>query len=287
MFSMAPTLVLGATGNIGREVVSQLTTAGAPVRAMTRHPEAARLPPQVEVVCGDLTLPESLNSCLDGVDSVFLIWSASPNTVAPIIERIAMQARRIVFLSSPHRTPHPFFQQPNSGAALHRQIERTIQGSGMEWTFLRPGIFAANSRRWWSGQIRAGETVRWPYPDVQTAPTDERDIAAVAACALLDNGHAGAEYVLTGPESLSQAEQLATIGRAIGRPIPLEEISPEEARRELAATMHPAVVDMLLNAWAAAGGLPALVTSTVGEITGKPARSFLRWATDHVAEFQA
>ena len=120
-----------------------------------------------------------------------------------------------------------------------------------------------------------------------TAPIDERDIAAVAVRALCEDGHAGAEYVLTGPQSLSQFEQISTIGDVIGRSLRMEEISPEEARRELLALMPAFVVNMLLDAWAAAIGQPALVTSTVAEITGAPARTFRDWATDHAEAFQS
>src|SRR5207244_4801537 len=197
-------------------------------------------------------------------------------------------ARRIVFLSAPIRTAHPLFQQPNPLRAMFEQIERLIETSGLEWTFLRPGMFAANALSWWAQQIRAGDVVRWPYLAVPTAPIDERDIAAVAVRALCENGHAGAEYVLTGPQSLSQLEQISTIGGVIGRSLRIEEISPEEARVELLKPYMPAAaVNMLLDAWAAAAGQPALVTSTVAEITGAPARTFRDWAIDHAAEFRA
>ena len=146
------------------------------------------------------------------------------------------------------KTAYPFFQQPNPSRALGEQIERLIETSGLQWTFLRPGMFAANARRWWAPQIRAGDVVRWPYLAVPTAPIDERDIAAVAVRALCEDGHAGAEYVLTGPQSLSQFEQVAIIGRVLGRSLRIEEISPDEARRAL-PTIIPA---MLLDAWAAA-----------------------------------
>jgi uncharacterized protein YbjT (DUF2867 family) len=280
-------LVIGATGNVGRQVLSQLPAAGAQVRALTRNPYATRLPPQVEVMRGDLTLPESLDGCLDGIDAVFLVWTASPAAVAPALERIAKHARRIVFLSSPLKTAHPFFQQPNPIRGLHTEIERLIESSGRQWTFLRPGMFAANALSWWAPQIRAGgDVVRWPHVAAPTAPIHERDIAAVAVRALCEDGHAGAEYVLTGPQSLNQSEQISTIGGVIGRSLRLEEISPEEARRELLAIMPAFVVNMLLDAWAAAIGQPALMTSTVAEITGAPARTFRDWATDHAAEFR-
>ncbi len=280
-------LVIGGTGTIGRQVVSRLAATGAQVRALARNPGVARLPPQVEVGRGDLTLPETLDGCLDGIDAVFLVWTAPAASVAPALERIAKHARRIVFLSAPLKTAHPLFQQPNPGRAMGEQIERLIEASGLQWTFLRPGMFAANALRWWAPQIRACDVVRWPHLAVPTAPIDERDIAAVAVRALCEEGHAGAEYVLTGPQSLSQFEQVSAIGRAIGRSLRIEEISPDEARRELLTIVPAVAVNMLLQAWAAAIGQPAHVTSTLAEITGAPPHTFIDWATDNAAEFRA
>ncbi len=276
-------LVIGATGRVGRQVVTRLQATGARVRALARDPHTAALPSNVEVVRGDLTVVATLDECLDGVATVFLVWCAPRGAVFPAMERILRQARRIVFLSSPYKTAHPFFQQPNAGRLLHAEIERLIEASGREWTFLRPGMFASNARLWWASQIRAGvEVVRWPYGAATTAPIDDRDIAAVAVRALCEDGHAGAEYVLTGPHALSQVEQLSTIGDVVGRPLRMEEVPPEEARRELADVIPP----MLLDAWAAGMGQPAFMTSTVAEITGAPARTFREWATDHAAAFR-
>jgi uncharacterized protein YbjT (DUF2867 family) len=148
-------------------------------------------------------------------------------------------------------------------------------------------MFAANALNWWAPQIRAGDVVRWPYLAAPTAPISERDIAAVAVRALCEDGHAGAEYVLTGPQSLSQLEQLSAIGRVIGRSLRIEEISPGEARRELLTSGPLAALNMLLAAWSAAIGQPAHVTSTVEQITAAPAKTFLDWAADNAAEFRA
>jgi uncharacterized protein YbjT (DUF2867 family) len=196
---MNPILVIGGTGRIGRQVLSQLSAKGAQVRAMARNPGAARLPPQVEVVPRDLALPETLDSCLSGIDTVFLVWTAPAASVAPALERIAKHARRIVFLSAPLKTAHPLFQQLSPGRAMVEQVERLIETSGLQWTILRPGMFAANALSCWAPQIRAGDVVRWPYLAAPTAPIDERDIAAVTVRTLCEEGHAGAEYVLTAP----------------------------------------------------------------------------------------
>ena len=256
---------------------------------MVRNPDTAELPPKVEVLRGDLTLPDTLNESLHGIEAVFLVWTAPPAAASPALERITKHARRIVYLSAPLKTPHPLFQAslPNPSSVLHEEIERFIQQSGVEWTFLRPGMLASNALGWWAPQIRSGDVVRWPYLAAPTAPIDERDIASVAVRALLENGHAGAEHVLTGPQSLTQFEQVSTIGRAIGRSLRIEEISPEEARREWAATWPAPVVNMLLKSWNAAIGQPAYVTNSVAEVTGTPARRFFAWASDHAQAFRA
>lgn len=282
---MGRVLVIGGTGTVGRNVVAQLAERGEQVVAFARNPEAVEFASQVERVRGDLTIPKTLEACLRNVDAVFLTWTAPASAVAPALELLTKSAHRIVFLSAPLKTPHPLFQQPNAGRALAEQIEHLIESSGCEWTFLRPGMFAPNSLEWWGPQLRLGNIVRWPYLSVPTAPIDERDIAAVAVRALSEEGHSKAEYVLTGPESLTHREQISTIGRVLGRSLQIEEISPDEARTELLTIMPPVVIEMLLNAWSAAVGLPAHVTNAVAGITGKPPRSFERWSADNAAAF--
>ncbi len=283
---MKRVLVTGATGQIGSEVVSQLRNTECRVRALTRNPGSASFPSDVDVVRGDLSAPDTLDACLDGIDSVFLVWIAPLAAAAPALERIAAHARRVVLLTSPHRTPHPFFQQPNGLRAIYAGVEQLVEASGLRWTFLRPGPFAINCRNWWAPQIRAGDVVRWFYADAATAPVHERDIAAVAVRALCDEAHDGREYVLTGPASLTQRDQVRIIGEAIGRPLRFEELSRDAAREQMIAmTYPPPIADMLLSAYAAAVGLPALVTSTVLDVTGAPARSFRDWAADHAGDF--
>ncbi|MEU3660363.1 NAD(P)H-binding protein [Streptomyces sp. NPDC032940] len=283
---MPPVLVTGATGRVGRVVIDELLDAGLPVRALTRRAEAAAtLPAKVEVFIGDLTAPESLDPALSGAGAVFLVWTAPPRTAAAVVERLAAHVRRIVFLSSPYRTPHPFFQQPNPMAVLHAGLERLIAATGLESTIIRPGMFASNSLAWWAPAIRAGEVVRWPYGAAESAPVDDRDIAAVAARTLRQDGHVGGDYVLTGPESLTQAEQVDVIGGALGRRIAFEEMTPDEFRRLWEGTVPSSAVDMLLAAWSAAVGQPAYITTAVADILGRAPRTFRQWADDHASAF--
>ncbi len=168
---------------------------------------------------------------------------------------------------------------------LHVEIERLLAESDLDVAIVRPGMFASNARHWWGPQISRGDVVRWPYGAAETAPIDERDVAAVAARVLLDDQHANGDYVLTGPESLSQAAQVGAIGDAIGRQLRFEELSPDEFRRGMAGPWPAGIADMLLSAWAATLGHAAYVTSTVQEILGSPPRTFYRWAVDNAAAF--
>lgn len=282
----SPVLVTGATGRVGRVVIDRLLAAGVPVRALARRPEAAaQFPSKVEVFTGDLTVPESLDPALKGAGAVFLVWTAPPQTAEAVVERLASHVRRVVFLSSPHQTPHPFFQQPNPIGVLHADIERLLAATELKPTLIRPGMFASNALAWWAPAIRTGSVVRWPFGAAESAPIDDRDIAAVAARTLREDAHAGGDYVLTGPESLTQAAQLDVIGDALGRRIAFEEITPEEFRSLWEAKVPSSAIDMLLAAWSAAVGQPAYMTTAVSDILGKPPRTLHQWAADHATAF--
>ena len=274
-------LVTGATGTVGRQTVSLLLATGAEVRALARHPDAARLPGAVEVVGGDLSDPGTLASALKGADAIFLVWPFTTAEGAPaVLDAIERETRRLVYLSSAGG------QRPDPVGLFHADMERLIEQSKLEWTFLRPSGFATNTLMW-AGQIREDGVVRWPYGAAARSLIHESDIAAVAVRALTSEGHGGEKPVLTGPELLTQAEQVHTIGEAIGRPVRWEEVTPDAVRDGLAAAFGDAsFADHALDAWARFVDEPELVTSTVERITGAPARTFREWASDHADDFR-
>ncbi|MEV0200330.1 NAD(P)H-binding protein [Nonomuraea sp. NPDC050691] len=275
-------LVTGATGNVGRHVVSQLAGAGIPVRALVRDPSRARLPEGVQPVAGDLTAPETLEPALRDVDSVFLIWPGfAAETAEPVVEAVAKHARRVVYLSA----DVPGAGDDDEPTIFHQRIERLIKRTGMTWTFLRPGGFAANTLGW-ADQIRQG-VVRWPFGAASRSLIHEKDIAAVAAHVLTSGGHAGAAYVITGPEQLTQAEQVRVIGEAVGREVRWEDMPPEEARQVLTAAWgDPGFVEGALRGWESFVTAPEKVTDTVERLLGRPALTFRQWAEDHAADFR-
>ncbi|MBM0228068.1 MULTISPECIES: SDR family oxidoreductase [Micromonospora] len=276
-------LETGATGTVGREVVSLLVARGERVRAVSRTPATAGLPAGVEVVAGDLAEPASLAPHLAGVDAVFLIWPFTDPAVArkhasEVTCLIAATATRIVYLSAPGAA-----DQPESFWAV---VERAVEASGAEWTFLRPVGFAANTLMW-AGQIRAGDVVRWPYGAAARSLVHERDLAEVAVAALTSAGHSGARHLLSGPATLTQEEQVRAIGRAVGRDLRWSEMPLGEARQMLAAAFgDPDFAEIALRGWAAFVDHPEQVTDTVERITGHPARPYADWAADHADAFR-
>jgi uncharacterized protein YbjT (DUF2867 family) len=266
-------LVTGASGNVGRHVVSGLLERGREVRALVRDAAAAGLPEGVDAVSGDLTDPPSLSGHLEGVEAVFLVWPFfNADGVEEVLEVLAAGQRPVVYLSAEAASRRP--------DAFWAVIERALERAGERWTFLRPTGFATNTLMW-SEQIRQSGTVRWPYGRAARSLIHERDIADVAVSCLTEDGHVGARYVLSGPATLTQTEQAETIGNAIGRQVRWVELSREDAERRIDGLPGTA-----LDTWASFVRTPEVVTPTVAEVTGAPARSFAAWAHDHVTDFR-
>ncbi|GLX38464.1 nucleotide-diphosphate-sugar epimerase [Streptomyces roseochromogenus] len=274
-------LVTGATGTTGRHIVSSLDEAGLRVRALVRDPAGASLPEGVEAVRGDLSAPETLEPALRDVESVYLMWPGLPVVDPRVVETIARHAERVVYLS----TDVADLAEGEQATSYHQEIERLIRNSGLGWTFLRAIDFATNTLGW-ADQVRQG-VVRWPYGQASRSLIHERDIADVAVRVLTSPGHDGARYVLTGPESITHAEQVRIIGEAVGRDVRWEDLPVEAAREALTAAWGNAeFVDARLRAWGRFVDAPERVTDTVERLLGRPARTFRSWAEDHADDFR-
>jgi len=276
-------VVFGARGSVGRHVATGLRAAGEHVRVTSRKPATAGFPSWTDVVTADLERPETLPAALEGAEKVFLY--AKPDGIDSLVAGArSAGVRHVVLLSSSAVVAEDAERNPI--AQHHRAVEVAIEQSGLAWTFIRPGMFATNTRWWWSTPIRTEGVVRVPYPDAQTAPIHEKDMAALAVTALTEPGHEQRAYTVAGPESLTLRQQVEHIGAALGRTIALEVISAEAARAELARTMPPIGVETILRMWAAGDGRPAAVSAVVQEITGHPAHTFAAWARDHADDFR-
>ncbi|MEU8030132.1 NAD(P)H-binding protein [Streptomyces sp. NPDC049099] len=281
-------LVTGATGTIGSDVVRQLAARGEKVRALTRDPAKARVPSGVEVVRGDLREPASLQAALEGVTAAFLLRPPGPDEgqdAALVAAAGAAGVRRLVKLSA-IGTGDPAV---GPSGLWHLDGERAVRDSGAEWTVLRPSSFASNTLSW-AEPLRAGGPVPNMTGEGASGVVDPRDVAAVAVAALVDSGHAGRTYTLTGPEAVSVPGQTVVLAQILGRPVPVRNLSPDETRDFLRTVwgFDEVRADGILTGvgYVRAGG-NATVTEDVPEVLGRPARTFREWAEDHKEAFGA
>lgn len=268
------TMVTGATGNTGWHVVAELVRRGEPVRALTRNPAAAagRFPAEVELVAGTHTAPDTLDAALDGVSRLHITVTAGLAEVGSELVKRAVEAGvgRITVVWGGWVGP----------------VEQAVADSGVAWTRLEPQEFMSNTLTWVES-IQAEGIVREPY-DFPSALVHEADIGAVAAAALLEDGHAGRAYNLTGPEALTPRERIAILSQAIGRDIAFVPITHEQAIERLMATgVSRADAEYVVGWYAASDDASTTVVDTVAQVTGRPARTFAQWAAEHTARFRS
>jgi uncharacterized protein YbjT (DUF2867 family) len=269
-------VVTGATGNVGRPLVSELAAAGARVRAVTRTPETAGFPDGVEAV-------SSAADAIAGASAVFLNSRALGDSLADVVALARLGGVSKLVALSAINADDAFSRQPSRFRGdRNYEVQQLAVDSGLAWVSLRPAVFASNFVGMWSAQILAGDVVGGPYAAASAAPIVETDIAAVAAQALLTDDFVGQQIPLTGPQALTNTELVEIIGTVLGRPLRYLEVPPDVVRQRfiglgLGAEFADAYTAML----AETVDKPALVTREVEKITGRPATTFAQWVSDH------
>src|SRR5215216_1883836 len=225
-------LITGATGTTGREIVAELRRVGAAgVRALVRDPARASFVREAgfETVAGDFERPETLGAALEGVERALLLTPPSPQTFEQ--QRAFIEAarragvRHVVKLSAFGADA----DAPEGFGRWHGQAEDFLKSSGLAWTMLRPNFFMQNLLGQ-ARQIAATGSIFQPVGDARASFIDARDIAAVAARALTEEGHEEQTYTLTGPEALSYHDVAAKLSEAAGRSVTYVPISSEQFR---------------------------------------------------------
>ncbi|MFE3998308.1 NAD(P)H-binding protein, partial [Nocardioides sp. YIM B13467] len=217
-------------------------------------------------------------------DALFLIVSgAGAHVDGPALMKHAEAAgvRRVVLLSSQAVGTRP-------GTPSHAplaDLEEAVRSSAMEWTILRPGGFASNALAW-VPMIQETNAVHAPYGDVALPVVDPLDIAEVAAATLTEDGHSGRTYEITGPAATTPRQRVEEIAAATGRPLVFVELTPEEARGQMAEFMPTVVVEGTLAILGHPTADEQAVSPHVEEVLGRPARGFGEWARRFAAAYQ-
>jgi uncharacterized protein YbjT (DUF2867 family) len=271
-----PVVVTGATGNVGRPLVTELAEAGVEVRAVTRHADTAGFPPGV-------TSYDSAVAALRGAGAVFLNSRALGDAMGPTVDAArAAGVTRLVALSAIN-ADDDFSRQPSRFRGdRNKEVDQLAVESGLEWISLRPTVFNSNFAGMWAPQVRAGDVVGGPYAAASTAAIADRDISAVAARALLTDDLVGRRIPMTGPQALSNAELVDAIGTVLGRPLRYQEVPPDLVRQRFVGLGFGAeFADAYMALLAETIEKPALVTHDVEKILDRPATSFAQWVSEH------
>jgi uncharacterized protein YbjT (DUF2867 family) len=286
-------LVLGATGRVGGEVLRLLAAAGAPVRALSRDPaRAAGVPPPpsqgpVEWQRGDLDDPAALGAALAGVDQAFLM--------SPVGERMAEQqiavvdaaclagVTRVVKLSGSAWTYAP---TPTVSGAAHARVEAALAASGLAYVLVRPNAFVQTSLARLPVELSRGDSFTLAWGDGAVPLIDVRDIAAVAAHALLHRDVSGT-FAISGPCDLTGNDIATAAGIIAGRSIAYQPLAIEaavagaRARGESPFMLtHVREVFERIQAGAAAGP-----TDETPRLLGHAARPIEDWLRDMLVNY--
>jgi uncharacterized protein YbjT (DUF2867 family) len=278
-------LVTGATGTVGRQLVRALLEGGAQVRALSRSAARveAALPPEVEPVVADLADPGGLERALNGVDRAYVMLTDDAGAAFAKAAGATPGLRHLVALSAT-AAEHPWFDNPMF--RKHVQGEVNLRGCGVPTTFLRPCAFSSLALHW-APAVRGDGVVRVAHPELTVPLIDPRDIAEVAAVALLGEPDVWARRALTlsGPEQLDMPDRARIIREVLGRPLRVELLDEEDWVRAASAQLPEEYARALVGVERYFTEHRQPVVNTVEEVTGHRARSFRSWVSDHRQAF--
>lgn len=281
-------VVAGSTGNVGFALIEKLAALGVPVRALVHTPQkvAAVEREGVEVKVGDFEAPQTLDAVLEGAERVFLLTPPDPRQPEwenNFIEAAKRAGVRHVVKQSVLGADA---DSPMRIGRIHGECERLLKESSIDWTFLRPNLFMQTTLAF-AEQVAAEGRFYAPLAEAKTSMIDARDVAAVAAKTLTEEGHEGKVHELTGPEAISHHDIAEKLSKVLVRPVEHVEISFEEAREGMIGMGMPEwLADALFELFEVRqAGYTAGVTNAVGQITGRESRSYEEFARDYREAF--
>ncbi len=282
-------LITGATGNIGGELVKQLSAKNIAFKAMVRAKDKATdlsSNPEVEIIEGDFNDSSSIKKALEGIDTAFLLTNST--------EQAEEQQTSFVEAAKKAGVKHIVKQSqwaadehsPVRFLRYHAIVERKIQDAGIAYTFLRPNLFM-------QGLLSFKQTIKEQgkffaaIGDAKVSIVDVRDIAAVAAEALTSEGHQNKIYNLTGPEALTHQQMATLLSQALGKPVAFTDVPPDAMFQGLLSAHLPQwMAEGLIEDYAHyARGEASVITNDIQNVTGRPPYDFKTFANDYKTAF--
>ena len=273
-------LVIGGRSKIGAALIGELLRRNQRVRVLVRAGEPTAGPSAAsETVTGDLADEGSLVRAMQGIEKVFLLSSPHPDAVR--WHRNAIDAARRTQVGLLVRSSILGAERESSAEFIsaHTTCDRYLEGCGLPYVIVRPNLFLQNIPESTIPAIDASGTFYVNAGQARLSMVDTRDVAAVAAVALTEPGHAGAHYDVTGPEALSYADVAARLTAATGRRVSYADV-PDDAVRQalLGAGLSEWFAGALVGLYqdyrrSGTGGYAAQVTGTVQQLTGRPPRT--------------
>jgi uncharacterized protein YbjT (DUF2867 family) len=291
-------LITGASGNVGSEVVKQLSSAtkdidikaaGHSVKSVTR---VLKPGDRIQPIEFDYGRPDTLRQALNGADKLFLLTPFQSDMVelsSNLLKEVenAGNIKHIVKLSVMGADAEPGI----TGGRLHRQVEKMIEESGIPFTFLRPNFFMQNFVNFLSQTIKEQDSFYLPAGDGKVSFVDIRDIAAVAVQALANNDegrHNGKAYTITGPEAISYEDAARILSEQVGNKISYVSTSEEKAREGMKGIgMDEWFINSMMELYSITRmGHVSQVFSAIEEVTGRKPISFSQFARDYAESFR-
>lgn len=271
-------LVTTPSGKVGQELVAILQKKGATLRLGAHSPEKTRAAfPGLEVVKLDHADPATHAAAVQGVDAVYL---AAPGDFPSAPEKALVDAAKRAGVKKVVKLAAIGIEHSDNPL---RQVEEHVRASGLAFTFLHPNWFFQNFSTSMAGGIKAG-TLAEPAADAGTGFIDARDIAAVAAEALLGTGHEGKTYTLTGPEVLTRAQVAELLSKELGRKVAYLPVTDEQFRGAVKGFLTPSYTELLSHLYSIVrAGHTAVTTPAVEQVLGRKPISFAQFVKDHRA----
>jgi uncharacterized protein YbjT (DUF2867 family) len=258
--------VTGATGDLGGRVARELAARGVDQRLIVRDPMAAPRLPGAEVAVASYEDSEAMAKALDGMGTLLLVSGHEDPDRISVHRRAIEGARlagveRIVYTSFMGAAPHATFPY----ARDHSATEQAIREAGISLTAMRNSLYADMAPRF----VGADGVIRAPAGHGRVAWVARSDVARLAAVLLMEPGHEGQVYDVSGPHGIDLSETARILTKATRRAITYYPETLEEARAARAG--HP---DWLIDGWIGSylmleTGEASVTSHTIEHLTGQ------------------